>query len=101
MRTAADLIEELDAESQGGLVLCVLIVSFENTTLFVASSAGLQSLNELIGRGGEPVGFFRVRREAGNWIVEVRPLVEYAEDQEASRYLLTVLADLRENSSIK
>jgi hypothetical protein len=88
VRTTIDLIEELNRESQGA-VHCVLVVGFQNTTLFVYDSDDnpLQNLNSMIQQGGEPVGFIRVIGEPGTLKLESRPLHEYADDSSIAEYL--------------
>jgi hypothetical protein len=88
VRTAIDLIQELNRESQAA-VHCVLVVGFQSTTLFVCASDDnpLQNLNSMIQQGGEPVGFIRVIGEPGTLILESRPLHEYADDSSIAEYL--------------
>ena len=61
MRSTLDLIRELESEAAKFTALA-LIVGFEEHSEYVWNADGtaeqkLQKLNEMIGRGGKPVGF--------------------------------------------
>ena len=86
MRTTKNLIDELNEEASKFFDL-YLIVGFESECKVVSAddSDQLDKLNELVGAGGEPIGFIGFEKEATRgpaalMTVKTRPVDEYKGD---------------------
>jgi hypothetical protein len=91
-RSTVELIEELDHNAQGYRV-AMLIVGFENTTVFIKSDDPnrLAVLNEAVTNDGEPVGWVRFGYDsAGKGGIEFGLLWEHENDSWAMDYLKTL-----------
>ena len=90
MRTIIDLVAELheeDADDAG------IIVGFEDHTEYAWSHDPqlLATLKEVTARGGEPIGI--ATRKDGK--VNMRPFVEYADEEWVEKYFITLMAMFR------
>jgi hypothetical protein len=87
-RTTLELIEELEAETPK-FTHVLLAVGFEHTTIFVRADDPnrLNTLNDAVSAGGEPVGFIGVRIEDGRASFSRRALQEYAHEDWTIHYL--------------
>jgi hypothetical protein len=97
MRTTDDLIAELDEEA-GNFTSAALVVGFENTTTYVFSTDEhrLDTLNDLVRNGGEPIGLFGIDLSHGMLNIHHRTLDEYADASWAERYLEALLEGFME-----
>jgi hypothetical protein len=88
MRTTVELVDQLLCASEG-VEAAALIVSFENSTVFLWAHDKdiLNTLNEAIRTGGEPVGIVRYKRDGTRLNVQAGPLEEYAEDEHIRAYI--------------
>ena len=64
MRKTSDLIEEMLTEAKSAWLVAIA-VGFENETKFVFSSRRhpLEELNQLVQKGGSPIGLLRFDKE--------------------------------------
>jgi len=97
-KSNVDLIQELKRRGEGALI-CGLAVGFPEQTLFVGSAAqeALKELEDLIDRGGIPLGFMRIDKIEEEKLFEltIHVLDEY---EEADReYCLDVLQKIGQN----
>jgi hypothetical protein len=100
MRSTADLIEELDAESSRHFS-CVLAVGFENSSIMITAKQEdrLQLLNDSIKQGGIPVGMITADKEAegpdgGTLKVTARIFPEHLEhgpNEQAETFMLRLV----------
>jgi hypothetical protein len=93
-----DLIQELKRRGEGGLI-CGLAVGFPDQTLFVGSAAqeALKELQDVIDRGGIPLGFMRIDKIEEEKLFEltIHVLDEY---EDADReHCLDVLQKIGQN----
>ncbi len=89
MRTTLDLIEEMQTEAKTA-ERAALIVGLEKGTKYVWSSDDnpLETLNQFVEAGGEPVGIVRVTQGTQECdSIDFRPLEEYANQEWVKRYL--------------
>ncbi len=68
MRKTADLVNEMLSEAKTALIVAI-VVGFEQETKFVFSTQKqpLRDLNDLIQKGGSPIGLLRFDREASGY----------------------------------
>lgn len=92
MRKTSDLVNEMQKEAKNAY-LVVIAVGFENDTRFVFSSQKqpLQELNQLIQKGGSPIGLLRFDKEKSQIQGSFRPFEEYADEEWAKSYLAGLL----------
>jgi hypothetical protein len=96
MRTAAELIAELETEASNFTGVAVA-VGFESTTTFVfAHEPGrLEKLEEAMRSGGEPVGLLGYDNQNGGLSVYTRALWEYADQEWVGNYLKELIEILK------
>jgi hypothetical protein len=97
MRKSSDLIVELRNEAKKGWLIAIA-VGFENETKFVFSSARypLEELNNLIKRGGSPIGLLRFDKEGTKIQGLYRPFEEYGSEEWVNEYLAGLLKNTGE-----
>jgi len=92
MRKTSDLINEMRNEAKNAWMVAIA-VGFESETQFVFSSTKypLEELNNLIKRGGSPVGLLRFDKKGTSIQGLYRPFEEYADAAWAKEYLAGLL----------
>ena len=97
MRSTADLIRELDDEAKHFRLLA-LAVGFEKSTecIWSTDEKKLEKLNELVKKGGEPVGLVGVIIESGIAMIHTRPLEECKAEAWVQDYLSSIVRDVGE-----
>jgi hypothetical protein len=94
-RTTKDLIEELKVDAlaiklEGGQSVGVqLVVGFENNSEFVSHDDpdALTKLNNMVQRGGGPVGMITIIKGKGTLNIKTKPLQEYEDDEHIDGFL--------------
>jgi hypothetical protein len=101
MRKTSDLIHEMLQEAKSAW-LVALAVGFENDTRFVFSSQKLplEELNQLVKKGGSPIGLLRFEKENSLVQGSFRPFEEYANEEWAKKYLAGLLDNTKEIISL-
>jgi hypothetical protein len=97
MRKTADLISEMRDEAKKTWMVAIA-VGFENETKFVFSSAKhpLEELNNLVHRGGAPVGLLGFDKKGSSIQGSYRPFEEYEQEKWALEYLAGLLKNTGE-----
>jgi len=92
MRKTSDLVNEMQKAAKNAYLVAIA-VGFENDTRFVFSSQKqpLQELNQLVQRGGSPVGLLRFEKENLQIQGSFCPFEEYADEEWAKNYLAGLL----------
>jgi hypothetical protein len=92
MRKTSDLVNEMLNEAKNAYLVAIA-VGFANDTQFVFSSRKqpLAELNQLVQRGGSPVGLLRFDKEDTAIQGSFRPFEEYANEEWAKKYLAGLL----------
>jgi hypothetical protein len=92
MRKTSDLVNEMLAEAKKAWLVAI-VVGFENETKFVFSSRRqpLGELNQLVQRGGSPIGLLRFDKEDSQVQGSYRPFEEYENEDWAKKYLAGLL----------
>ena len=92
MRKTSDLVNEMLAEAKKAWLVAI-VVGFEQDTRFVFSSVKkpLEELNQLVQRGGSPIGLLRFERENSQIQGSFRPFEEYENEEWAKKYLIGLL----------
>lgn len=92
MRKTADLINEMLTEAKNAYLVAIA-VGFEDDTRFVFSSQKqpLAALNQLVQKGGSPIGLLRFDKENSQVQGSYRPFEEYANEEWAKKYLAGLL----------
>lgn len=92
MRKTSDLVNEMLQEAKGAWLVAIA-VGFETETKFVFSSQKqpLAELNQLVQKGGSPVGLLRFEKENSQVQGSYRPFEEYANEEWAKKYLAGLL----------
>ncbi len=93
MRKTSDLVDEMLAEAKTAWLVAIA-VGFENETKFVFSSLRhpLEELNQLVQKGGSPIGLLRFDKENGALQGSYRPFEEYENAAWVKEYLAGLLA---------
>ncbi|WAC05815.1 MAG: hypothetical protein OS112_04095 [Methanoregula sp.] len=95
MRETSDLIDEMRAEAKKAWLVAIA-VGFPDETKFVFSSRRhpLEELNQLVQKGGSPIGLLRFDKE--NTLVQgsYRPFVEYENEEWVQKYLAGLLDNI-------
>jgi hypothetical protein len=101
MRKTSDLVNEMLEEAKKAWLVAIA-VGFENDTRFVFSShkQPLGELNELVQKGGSPVGLLRFDKEDSQIQGSFRPFEEYANEEWANKYLAGLLDNTKEIVSL-
>ncbi len=94
MRKTADLVNEMLAEAKHAWLVAI-VVGFENETRFVFSSGQqpLRDLNQLVQKGGSPIGLLRFDKEDSQVQGSYRPFEEYGNEEWVKNYLAGLLVD--------
>ena len=97
MRKTADLVNEMLTEAKSAWLVAIA-VGFENDTQFVFSSRKqpLGELNQLVQKGGSPVGLLRFDKENAQIQGSFRPFEEYENEEWAKKYLAGLLENTGE-----
>ena len=92
MRKTSDLVNEMLKEAKNAWLVAIA-VGFENDTEFVFSSQRqpLGELNQLVQKGGSPIGLLRFDKENSQIQGSFRPFEEYANEEWAKKYLAGLL----------
>jgi len=101
MRKTSDLVNEMFKEAKGAWLVAIA-VGFENDTQFVFSSRKqpLAELNQLVQKGGSPIGLLRFEKENSNVQGSFRPFEEYENEEWAKNYLAGLLENTGEIISL-
>ena len=88
MRKTADLIQEMKEEAKTAWLVAIA-VGFENETKFVFSSHRhpLEELDQLVQKGGSPIGLLRFDKENSTIQGSYRPFEEYENEEWVKNYL--------------
>jgi hypothetical protein len=97
MRKTSDLVSELRAEAKNAWLVAIA-VGFDVETKFVFSSSRhpLEELNNLVSRGGAPVGLLRFDKVKTTVQGSYCPFEEYANEAWAQEYLAGLLKNTGE-----
>ena len=97
MRKTSDLINEMLTEAKETWLVAIA-VGFEKETKFVFSSRRhpLEELNQLVQRGGSPIGLLRFDKVNATIQGSYRPFEEYENEEWAKKYLAGLLDHLEE-----
>ena len=97
MRKTSDLVNEMLAEAKNAWLVAI-VVGFEKETQFVFSSQSqpLGELNQLVQKGGSPIGLLRFDKEDSAVQGSYRPFEEYAHEEWAQQYLAGLLENTQE-----
>jgi hypothetical protein len=97
MRKTSDLVNEMLKEAKGAWLVAIA-VGFEDDTQFVFSSRKqpLGELNQLVEKGGSPIGLLRFDKENSNVQGSFRPFEEYENEEWAKKYLAGLLENTGE-----
>jgi ABC-type phosphate transport system substrate-binding protein len=95
MRKTSDLVDEMLTEAKK-VWLVAIAVGFENETKFVFSSRRhpLEELNQLVQKGGSPLGLLRFEKENATIQGSYRPFEEYENEAWVKEYLAGLLANV-------
>jgi hypothetical protein len=95
MRKTSDLVDEMLAEAKNTWLVAIA-VGFEHETKFVFSSHRhpLEELDQLVKKGGSPLGLLRFDKENSTIQGSYRPFEEYENEEWVKNYL----ADLLDNT---
>lgn len=101
MRKTSDLVNEMLAEAKTAWLVAIA-VGFEQETEFVFSSQKLPlaELNQLVQKGGSPIGLLRFDKETAKIQGSFRPFEEYANEEWAKKYLAGLLDNTKEIISL-
>jgi len=96
MRKTSDLIDEMLTEAKKAWLVAIA-VGFENETKFVFSSRKhpLEELNQLVQKGGSPIGLLRFDKENSTIQGSYRPFEEYEHEEWVQKYLAGLLENTR------
>ena len=94
MRETSDLVNEMLTEAKKAWLVSIA-VGFENEKKFVFSSLRhpLEELNQLVQKGGSPIGLLRFDKENSTIQGSYRPFEEYENDPWVKEYLAGLLAN--------
>lgn len=94
MRKTSDLVHEMLAEAKKTWLVAIA-VGFENETKFVFSSQmhPLEALNQLVQKGGSPIGLIRFDKVDGTIQGSYRPFEEYENEAWVKEYFAGLLAN--------
>jgi hypothetical protein len=101
MRKTSDLVNEMLREAKNAWLVAIA-VGFEQDTQFVFSSSKqpLGELNQLVQKGGSPVGLLRFEKENSHIQGSFCPFEEYANEEWAKKYLAGLLDNTGEIVSL-
>jgi hypothetical protein len=94
MRKTSDLVNEMLREAKKAWLVAIA-VGFENETKFVFSSRRhpLEELDQLVQKGGSPIGLLRFDKENSTIQGSYRPFEEYENEAWVKEYLAGLLAN--------
>jgi hypothetical protein len=94
MRKTSDLVNEMLTEAKKAWLVAIA-VGFENETKFVFSSRRhpLEELDQLVQKGGSPIGLLRFDKENSTIQGSYRPFEEYKNEAWVKEYLAGLLAN--------
>ncbi|MCX6689884.1 MAG: hypothetical protein NTZ39_09405 [Methanoregula sp.] len=97
MRKTSDLVDEMLVEAKNAWLVAIA-VAFENETKFVFSSQRhpLEELNQLVQKGGSPIGLLRFDKEDSSLQGSYRPFEEYANEEWVKKYFAGLLENAGE-----
>jgi hypothetical protein len=97
MRKTSDLIDEMRAVAKKAWLVAIA-VGFETETKFVFSSHKypLEELNQLVHKGGSPIGLLRFDKEKSKVQGSYCPFEEYEDEEWAKKYLAGLLDNTSE-----
>ena len=97
MRKTSDLVDEMLNEAKKAWLVAIA-VGFETETKFVFSSQRhpLEELNQLVQKGGSPIGLLRFDKEDSAIQGSYRPFAEYAQEEWVKEYLAGLLENTGE-----
>jgi hypothetical protein len=97
MRKTADLVNEMRHEAKQAWMVAIA-VGFEHETQFVFSTMKypLVALNNLVKRGGAPIGLLRFEKEGTAIQGSYRPFAEYENEAWVQEYLAGLLTNTAE-----
>ncbi len=92
MKKTSDLVHEMLTEAKKAWLVAIA-VGFENETKFVFSSQRhpLEELNQLVQKGGSPIGLLRFDKENGTIQGSYRPFEEYENEEWVKKYFAGLL----------
>ena len=92
MRKTSDLVDEMLTEAKNAWLVAIA-VGFENETKFVFSSHRhpLEELNQLVQKGGSPIGLLRFDKENSTVQGSYRPFEDYANEEWVKKYFAGLL----------
>ena len=92
MRKTSDLVNEMLTEAKKAWLVAIA-VGFENETKFVFSSQmhPLEALNQLVQKGGSPIGLLLFEKENTTIQGSYRPFEEYQNEEWVKKYLAGLL----------
>jgi ABC-type phosphate transport system substrate-binding protein len=92
MKKTSDLVNEMLTEAKKAWLVAIA-VGFENETKFVFSSQRhpLEELNQLVQKGGSPIGLLRFDNENATIQGSYRPFEEYENEEWVKKYLAGLL----------
>jgi hypothetical protein len=92
MRKTSDLVDEMLTEAKNAWLVAIA-VGFENETKFVFSSQRhpLEVLDQLVLKGGSPIGLLRFDKENSTIQGSYRPFEEYENEEWVKKYLAGLL----------
>ena len=92
MRKTSDLVNEMLAVAKEAWLVAIA-VGFEDETKFVFSSGKqpLKELNQLVEKGGSPIGLLRFDKENSKIQGSYRPFGEYGNEEWVKKYLAGLL----------
>ena len=97
MRKTSDLVNEMLAEAKKAWLVAIA-VGFEKDTKFVFSSHRhpLEELDQLVQKGGSPIGLLRFDKENSTIQGSYRPFEEYENEEWVKNYLAGLLENTGE-----
>jgi len=97
-RTTLDLVSELHEASEGAF-MASLIVGFKEHTEYMSATEPdpLESLNEKVERGGQPLGICRFTKDGQGIGCNAWPLREFADDDFVKNFISEQVATFKGN----
>lgn len=92
MRKTSELVDEMRSEAKNAWLVAIA-VGFETETEFVFSSRRhpLEELDQLVRKGGAPIGLLKFEKESTAVQGSYRPFAEYENEDWAKKYLAGLL----------